>query len=168
MSPDAKFVKDLTDCQHWLRAFVRTLVWDADDADDVLQRTNLVLWEKADTFREGTSFTAWACQVARFEVMAFRKEHARDRHQFSSELVGVLAQDASEHVAIAEDLRDYLASCLEEKSPEQRKLLHARYANNESVQIIAEREGRTPAAVSTAIYRLRQSLMKCIRRRIDG
>jgi len=100
--------------------------------------------------------------------MAFRKQHARDRHQFSSELVGVLAHDASEHVAIAEDLRDYLESCLEEKSPEQRKLLHARYANNESVQIIAEREGRTPAAVSTAIYRLRQSLMKCIRRRIDG
>ena len=168
MSPDARFVHELTSCQHWLRAFIRSLVTNTDDADDLLQRTNLVLWEKANDFHEGTSFSAWACQVARFEVLAFRKQHARDRHQFSTELIDLLADDASKHVAIAEDLRDYLESCLEEVLPEQRQLLADRYARGESVQTIADHEGRTPAAVSTALYRLRQSLMKCIRRKINS
>lgn len=168
MNPDAQFVHELTSCQHWLRAFIRSLVERPDDADDVLQRTNLVLWEKSSEFAVGTNFKAWACRVARFEVMAFRKQHVRDRHQFSSELVDLLASDASEHVAILEDLRDYLEACLAETTSEQQRLLAARYTHGESVQSIAEREDRAAASVSTALYRLRQSLMKCIRRKMNS
>ena len=168
MSPNAEFVHELTSCQHWLRAFIRTLVVRADDADEVLQRTNLVLWAKADDFREGTNFTAWACQVARFEVMAFRTQHGRDRHQFGDAVIDAIATDAQQHPGILDDMRDYLKACLEELSPDERQMLGARYADGGSVQAIAEREGRAPAAVSTALYRLRQSLLKCIRRKIDA
>ena len=168
MGPDAEFVRELTGCQHWLRAFIRTLLVRADDADEVLQRTNLVLWQKADQFTEGTNFTAWACQVARFEVMAFRTQHGRDRHQFGDEVINVIAEDAQQHPGILEDLRDHLKACLDELTADERRMLSVRYGDGGSVQAIAAREGRAPAAISTALYRLRQSLLKCIRRKIDA
>lgn len=168
MSTNAEFVRELTGCQHWLRAFVRTLVIRVDDADEVLQRVNLVLWQKADAFHEGTDFAAWARQVARYEVMAFRKERARDRHLFSETLIGLISEEADQHEGVLGDLRDYLKACLEELPGDKRKLIEARYAQGGSVQAISESEGRGATAVSMALLRIRQSLMDCIRSKVNS
>ncbi len=43
-----EFVRRLTGCQPRLYAYIMTLVLDPHEADDVLQKANLVMWEKLD------------------------------------------------------------------------------------------------------------------------
>ena len=55
--------------QDRLRGFIRCLLIDRRDADDVWQDVNLLLVRKAADFRTGTDFWAWAIQVARYQVL---------------------------------------------------------------------------------------------------
>jgi RNA polymerase sigma factor (sigma-70 family) len=62
------------------------LLHDFHDAEDVFQRTSLILWQKFDQFdpQQG-SFLSWACGVAYYEVRNFLRVAARDRLRFSEE-----------------------------------------------------------------------------------
>src|SRR6056297_854003 len=62
-----QFVSLFTRHEPGLRAFVRSLVFSWDDANEIMQNTGLVLWRKFDTFDPETDFMRWACVVARFE-----------------------------------------------------------------------------------------------------
>src|SRR5580698_266775 len=48
-----------------LRAFILSLEPNFTDAEDLLQEVFLVITRKANDFREGTNFFAWACTIAR-------------------------------------------------------------------------------------------------------
>ena len=60
-----------------LRSYIISLMPGMDGVSDVLQETNLVLWEKRTKFRPGTNFGAWPFTIARLEVKAHRKRHRR-------------------------------------------------------------------------------------------
>ena len=160
--PDAAFIQHLTGCQHWLRAYLRALLRDAEQADEVLQRTNLVLWEKADEFTPGTNFQAWACQVARYEVLAYRKQQSRDRLVFSEAAITAIGAEAERHMGVLNDLREFLEACLEQLPAKQRRLVAARYRRDGTVQGIAQQQGTSADAISASLYRIRQALLKCI------
>ena len=48
------------------------------NVDDVLQETNIVLWEKADTFQRGTNFKAFAFRIAHFKTLEALRRQKRD------------------------------------------------------------------------------------------
>ena len=66
-----------------LYGFILKRLADQDQARDVLQRTNLVICQKAEDYTPGTSFTAWTFTIARFQLMAWRKNQSRNRLVFS-------------------------------------------------------------------------------------
>ncbi|PQJ27627.1 hypothetical protein BSZ32_03355 [Rubritalea profundi] len=65
---EAVFIGEITRIQSQLRAYIISLMPGASGAEDVLQETNLVLWEKRAKFEQGTNFRAWVCAIARLEV----------------------------------------------------------------------------------------------------
>ena len=65
----AEFVRLLTVHQPDIYVYLRSLVLDPDEASEILQDTNLVLWEKRDQFEIGTNFRAWAFQIARYKLL---------------------------------------------------------------------------------------------------
>lgn len=69
-----EYVKLMTDHQWPLRGFILSLMPGSPDVGDVLQETNLVLWQKRRQFKLGTNFFAWACRIARYEVMHHRDQ----------------------------------------------------------------------------------------------
>lgn len=73
LSSTTSFVTLLTEHQGDLRAFILSLMPGNPDARDVLQKTNVVLWEKRNSFQEGTNFRAWALTCARFTVLDYLK-----------------------------------------------------------------------------------------------
>src|SRR5438067_3592271 len=60
--------------QRRLFQYILSLLPNLQDAEDVLQETNLVVWRKFAQFQSGTSFFAWAARVAQLEVMKHRKK----------------------------------------------------------------------------------------------
>src|ERR1700754_3134100 len=66
-----------------LYAYILTLLPNRVDADDVLQETSLVMWDKFDAQSPPTDFTAWGCRIAYFKVLNLYKRTQRSRVQFS-------------------------------------------------------------------------------------
>jgi len=162
------FIAHLTRCQTSIYAYILTLVRDPDAAADLLQETNLVLWRKAEQFQPGTDFGAWAARIAHFEVLAWRKRHARDRHVFDDDLLQRVGDEYRRQNEPA-DLTDRAAAlrrCIDRLQREERELIERRYAAGGSVKQIAADLGKSEGAVSTALYRLRHALSDCIERTI--
>lgn len=161
-----RFVQHLIECQPRVYAYVLALLADADLADEVVSETNLVLWRKADEFAEGTDFGAWACTIARYQVLAARQKLARDRVVFDDDVLASIAEAAPERTVDLDDRRRALRQCLRSLSPDQQQLIQARYAGDGSVQSLAARLGRSVGSISQTLYRLRNVLLQCIQRRL--
>ena len=89
-----RYVQQLTDGQNRLYAYILMLLPNHDDAADVLQETNLVLWRKSGEFVEGTEFGAWACRIAYYQVFARLRDAKRDRLVFDPQLLDQLGAEA--------------------------------------------------------------------------
>lgn len=161
-----QFVSLFTRHEPGLRAFVRSLVFSWDDANEVMQNTGLVLWRKFDSLDRETDFMRWACVVARFEVLAWRRDKARDRHVFDEDLVNMLAEEvADDHEGLANERRA-LEVCLKKLPEKQRRIVIAAYEPGVRLNQVAEALGRTATAFYKTLNRARAGLLQCIEREI--
>lgn len=161
---DEQFVRDIAANQRRLYAFILRLVPKTADALDLLQETNMVLWKKKQDFRPGTDFGAWACRVAHYTVLTYRKKISREHLLFDDELLGLIAAEAHVETGNFDEHLVALAECLQKLPPKDRDLLERRYADNLSPRHIAQAIDRTARAVAQALYRIRGTLLDCIDR----
>ena len=154
--------------QNRLFGFVLSLVGNREQAKDVLQQTNLVLWEKLDDFEPGTNFMAWAFQIARFQVMAYRQKQGRDRHVFDDEAVSLVATAFEKRAEAFDDRLTALSDCIQQLPDDGRSLIKRRFGDGWSVKNLADDLGQTANRLAVRLHRLRASLMECIQRRCAG
>ncbi len=102
------FVKLFTSHERRIFSYVLSLVGDYHAADDVFQQTSLVLWQKFDDFQPGTNFGAWACRIAHYKVLNYRKQQHRFKVGFSDAFIEVIAATKTEYDKGFEDRRDAL------------------------------------------------------------
>jgi RNA polymerase sigma-70 factor, ECF subfamily len=159
---EADFVRLLTTYQPNLYLFVRSLVPDSDAAAEVLQDTNLVLWEKQTDFRRDTNFLAWAFQVARYKIREQQARHKRKCLSFSDAMVDELALQASQRIAEDSDLISELHRCLAQLAPADRDLIGRRYSSLATCESIANAIGRPVRWVYKALARIREELLECV------
>lgn len=164
---DAAFVAQLTQCQASLGMFVRGLLPGDRAAADIVQQANAKIWEKRAEFEPGTNFKAWALAIARFEVLNYRKQQARDaRLVFSTELETTIASELAELDDDLLDRHEALKECLASLKPESRELLMLRYGSRETLREFANRVGRSVGGLKVTLHRLRAFLATCIERRL--
>lgn len=159
-----EFVRLLAENQRRLFVYVRTLVPNPADAEEVLQNTSLVLWREFGSFERGTNFAAWACRVALNQVLAWRKKRQRDRLQFSDEALALVAREVEEANDALEQRSRCLAACLEKLPPGQRELIRLRYTEGGSIEAVAAAVRRTVEATYRALSRVRHALHDCVTR----
>jgi RNA polymerase sigma-70 factor (ECF subfamily) len=160
--PSAEFIASVTRAQRTLHAFIVSMVRYAADADDVLQETNLVLWQKAAEFDPAREFLPWAMRVAQLQSMAYLKK--KQRVVFNEELLALVADEAVAEAADADTRRVALAGCLQKLPEYQRALIAQRYEPGGSVNVMSGARGTTPKALSEMLRRIRHSLLLCIER----
>jgi RNA polymerase sigma-70 factor, ECF subfamily len=145
-------------------AYIHTLLPNWVDAQDVLQETSIVLWEKLDQFTPGTDFVRWACRVAYFEV----KKHRQRKHSqgilLSESFVDLLTKRMSESSDDLQSLLSTLGVCVEKLNPPERELIRMYYVLGADAKSAADQLGRTPDAVYKSLQRVRRKLFDCIRR----
>lgn len=168
MKQDSKeFIKLLTEAQSSILGYIMTLIPDRARARDLLQETNLTMWKKAADFEEGTNFVAWACRIAYFHVLSFRRKMARDRLVFDDEVLDYLAEREEAIVVQGEnDRARALKECLEKLPKHQRELIEERYGPGGSVKTMARVRNRTEGSISQTLYRIRHALQVCVERKI--
>ena len=157
------FVQQLTGAQAALFRYITALIGDPDEAGNILQETNLVIWRKSSEFTQDGNFGVWSRSIALWQVKAWLRDRGRDRHVFSSELVGQLAE---RHAAWADVgiRRQALRKCVKVLREEERKLLRHRYVDSHSIHEISEKIQKTPSAVKSGLFRIRKTLRLCVER----
>ncbi len=155
MAVSTEFVAQITKCQRHLHAFILSMVWNPAEADDVLQETNLVLWEKVAEFDASRPFLPWAMRFAQLQTMAWLKRHRRQtkRFVFDDDLAKLLADEAAMHEPAFDERQHALASCLQKLPPDQRRLIAGRYEPGASVNAMADKAKMTAKAVSDKLRR---------------
>jgi len=159
------FVQLMIGCQSRLYAFIMSLVHNPDEAADILQQTNMVMWQKSDEFAPGTNFTAWTFRIARYQTMAHRQRQRRDRLVFDDAAISAIADEFEKRADANDDRLTALSHCMRELNADSRELLGRRYRDGLAVQQIAEELGHTANRVAVRLHRLRTALLECIRRR---
>ncbi len=159
-----QIVQLLTSVQQQLTRYVRTLVPNRADAEEVLQETNLFVWRHAGEYELGTNFAAWACKIAHYQVLSYRKRQARSRLRFSDALVEQLAQTTARNPAARPDDVEAFELCVAKLSEQDRELIVLRYEPGATVQSVAEKVGRLTKAVYNALGRIRTWLLECMDR----
>jgi RNA polymerase sigma-70 factor, ECF subfamily len=163
-----EFVQLLTKHQSRLFAYIFSLIGNHAHAEDVLQETNAVLWQKRDQFQAGTAFSAWALKTAYLQIMASRQKRVREKLVFDSPLIQEMSRAAEQQMEHSEERRGALKQCMEKLSPRHRELVLRRYSAGASIDGIGQELGLSADAVKQALYRARAALIECIKRSTQG
>ena len=166
-SQDAKgklFLRQFLDHERRLYAYIVTLLANRADADDVLQETSMVMWDKFDEANPPRDFFAWGCRIAYFKVLDFRKKRGRSRVQFSQAMLDHVAETSVEQAEALqlEERRAALAGCIEKLPAHDRELLAARLSVGATTQSVAAQVGRSVEAVYKALAKIRLALFNCV------
>jgi RNA polymerase sigma-70 factor, ECF subfamily len=156
------YVQELTACQSRLRGFILASLGNYVETADVLQRANLTLWKKARDFHPGAEFLPWALTITRYEILAFIRDHRRDRHVFSDDVAKLMMDAATSAVSDPGDRQIALRQCLEKLPHRSRDLLWQRYDEDKSIKQIASDTKRSADSVKCLFLRIRKTLERCI------
>lgn len=165
---EEEFVTELTANQAALQAFIVSLMPGDPGTDEVMQRTNITLWRKRDTYSPGTNFRAWAFECAKWTLRAYLKETRRKNWLVvDEELTRTLTERMIERLPVSPDApQAALRLCLESLRPIDRELVLSHYEEGESLAECAKRCGRTPGSLKVILFRLRSVLRRCITERL--
>jgi len=165
-SRQTEFVKLLTEHQTALRCFILSMLPGCQDTADVLQDTNVVLWEKMDSYEPGSNFRAWAFAVARNKVMQYRSKEVRAKKvALSGELLEIIEEARRDILPESLEAKlQALAHCLDALNKPERDLIRMRYLEDHREEW--ESLSRPGASIRVALCRIRGKLRECVERRI--
>ncbi|VAX36936.1 hypothetical protein MNBD_PLANCTO02-1627 [hydrothermal vent metagenome] len=166
-----RFLVEFTKIRSPLYGYIFSLIPHRDDAEDVFQRTSLILFQKIDQFDENHSegesgFFSWACGVAFYEVKNFLRVASRKRVQFRQDLMQQIADERIESLKQSDQRLPALQSCLQKLQQKDRELLHQAYQSCNSIQEIALDSGKAVQSLYNRLNILRRQLARCISQQI--
>lgn len=157
--------------QRTLYYFVVGKVVDDTEAKDIVQKTFVAAFQKLAEFRVDASFFAWLKGIA--------LNHCRNewrRHQSQARLAGGLLEEKRAELELAsfdsrpDDGERRLAAlrqCLEQLSAHEQKVVEWRFVQELPLVSIGEQLGRGAEAARLFLYRVRQRLADCVKKRLS-
>ena len=151
-----------------LRAYIRAGVQSSHDVAEVMQEVSLVAWRKFSDLEDPESdFAKWACVIARYEIMKFRRGKARDRLVLSDTVVEKITEEGLEEGEHRESRLSKLEGCLAKLPKDRRQLVVQAYTPDFSIKEFAQSIGKSPDALYQLLKRIRAELADCVERRTE-
>ena len=158
------FFKQYSKIQTHLYAFILMMVHNESDAEDLLQETSAILWERFDEFERGTNFKAWAFTIARNRACVFLRKNKRSRLLFMDELYKEVPAVANQILDDQVHRVKALKQCISKLSPNDRQLLRMRYKENHVPKALSKITGRSLHGLYKSLTRIHSLLRDCIMR----
>lgn len=156
------FLRLFTRHEPELRAFVRSCLPRPYDVDEVMQEVSLVAWRKFGDLDDRSRFAPWACLIARYEILKYRRAHARNRLLLDESVIEALADEAAAEMPLHDRRLAALEGCVDKLPGPRRELVIAAYTVGTSQKDLARRLGRTEGALHQLLFRIRQELWRCV------
>ena len=111
--------------QPGLHSYLRTLIPNRTDAEDVLQAAATVMWEKFDDFQPGTRFDRWAYHIAHLQSLCYLAGRKRSKLVFGEEVFALLAEQAAALSESTSEIMDALELCVARLSEKDQRTVAA-------------------------------------------
>src|SRR6188474_3971416 len=118
-----RFLSLLLRSEREIFRYVAALVPNVADAEDIVQQTALVLWEKFEAYDPGLPFTPWACRFALNKTRQWLERRQRWQTLLKDGLAEELAQRREELLPEIETRLKHLEGCLSKLPEEQRTIV---------------------------------------------
>lgn len=158
----------LAGCRRAVFLYAMSLLHNADDAEDVVQETEVILWKKFHQYQPGTDFQRWACGIARIEALNLRQRRSRQGRLFSDRFFDMLAARSLKPEELLEARQEALDQCLGKLSAADRSLIVRRYCSGAKTRSVAEALGRSVQGTRRSLQRIREALAACVKRTLAG
>ena len=164
-------LKELLSFRSELLGFIRAILRNTADAEDLFQETCRIILEKAATSPPIVDFRAWAKEIARRQVLQhYRTLRTRKTSTVPSEEMAELVSDVYlKHSPPAERLAEEsaaLRACLDEMPEKQRQLIRLRFLAGQGYDTIARAIQGSEAAIRRMVARTRILLTECVRQKL--
>jgi RNA polymerase sigma-70 factor (ECF subfamily) len=159
----AEFLRLYVEVQDSLRIYLASLLFGREETLETSQEVALALWKKFQPGMDSVSFRRWAFGVARMQVLAFRRDKARERLTFSDDLTLLLSDAVEEQATQLEAERGALEHCMRKLPERQIQILNGFYLSKLKIEVLASQIGLSVAALYKSLHRTRLQLMDCTR-----
>ncbi len=146
-----------------IMSFIYTLVPNSSDADDIMQETARVMWEKIDDFEVGTNFVAWALTIAKYQVLSYRKKY-HSKVSFNLDLIETLSQEAEDPPLQNHHRLDALRRCLQKLDQKDRKLIFYRFEKRFTAKMLSKQIGVAMNTIYRNESRILHRLLNCVQK----
>ncbi|MCX6848048.1 MAG: RNA polymerase subunit sigma [Verrucomicrobia bacterium] len=166
----AEFVAALTGAHGRLLGYLRGLLGRRQDAEDVLQRASVLMWQKFGAFEQGTDFMAWASTICFYEAKNFLRLAARSPLHFDDDLLQTLSAERLEDLPTREQRICALEGCFGRLGEAEQRLVRAAYLNgggSGGIGAMAAEMQRAPQTLYNKLNHLRRVLAECVQRKLQ-
>ena len=143
-------VREYQQALYW---HVRKIVFEHEDADDVIQNTFIKAWRHLDSFRGEAKLRTWLYRIATNEALTFLK--SKKRHVFSP------IEDIEDHSGLSnmgnfgptgDEILDKLYRAIETLPEKQRIVFNLKYFDEMKYEEISEIIGGTVGSLKASFH----------------
>lgn len=136
------------------------------EARDLLQNTNLTVWEKRAEFEPGSNFVAWMRTIAHnhYRNASRRWQKRVTVPLLDSDLEQMIETRHEEREQEETRKRRLLQICLEKLPDRQRDAVEGYYLTGHTLEELGNEAGRKANAMAQLLHRARQNLIDCVRK----
>jgi len=161
-SDKTRFLEALAQSQEALRGYCYAAVASWMDAEDILQATNIKLWEKEAEWDRDRPFLPWALGTAKYAVLSHFRDMQREKLLFEADVAPLMEDYLSAQAEKTPELTLSLRNCLSKLPQKDREPLKAHYVEGWTLEEISRATGRSVSGVKSLLFRLRQKLAECL------
>jgi len=151
-----------------LTVFLRSILNNPSDVDDLFQETMVVAWRRLDDFDETRAFGPWLRGIAKNLVLAHhRKRVSRALDPAALERVDSrLGQLSAQPGDTWDEKLQVLRICVDSLPEHYRKVVELRYFHQQAVRQVSEVLQVSNAAVKKRLERARSRVLDCVQRKL--
>lgn len=160
----SKYIELLMSNRNTIYRFILAMVPNAVDAEDILQETSKLIWQKFEDYETGTSFKNWAITIARYKVLEYYRSKQRNKVAFSSQTIEAISDYLSENKDKenqGEKLRT-LKKCISKLTDKDRELIQQKYTQSITTKQLAIQYGRSVSGLYSTLARIHKMLVDCV------
>jgi len=156
-----------TKAQPAVAAFIGSAIPDFHEAEDMLQEVAVVVAEKFSDYDRERPFIGWAIGIAKHKIIDHgRRKKTQANILVDSEVLAHVADAYEEMDGQFERMKPALDLCIKALQGRSRHLFEMRYKSEFTPKQIANKLGQSTNAIYIQLHRVRDSLGKCIRKRL--
>jgi len=155
-----------------MRAWLAVQALPGIDVEEIAQRAFVTAYGRIGDYSAGTNFGGWLFTIARYQLKTETTRLRRIADYHSRYELNLLEREQEKRLDEPPEHQvmrlDHLKTCMESLGEHVRRFVTWRYDECIPLDVMAERSGRSVAAVKKQLWKLRRKLHDCIESRMTA